>query len=81
MIKGVQYFTSEYIKECQKMSIDERLQFLEDYRKLLFDPGELKQINLRIPERVVTCFKMRAKREGKLYQHKIRELMTEWALG
>ncbi|MCB0358266.1 MAG: hypothetical protein KDD44_01470 [Bdellovibrionales bacterium] len=80
MEKAVQYFTDEYLEHCQQMSKTEILQFLDDFRKLNFDPGPLKQVNIRIPERTLSAFKAKAQREGVLYQRKLRELLTEWAL-
>jgi hypothetical protein len=35
MKKAVQYFTPEYLKECAKMSPDQIIEFLEDYRLLV----------------------------------------------
>ena len=80
MEKAVQYFSDEYLETCKEMSAEEIIEFLETYRQLHFDPGPLKQINLRLPENILIAFKAKAAREGMLYQHKIRELITEWAI-
>lgn len=78
MEKPVQYFTDEYLENCKKLSTDQILRFLDDYRKLQVAPGKLMQINLRVPTNVLKAFKARATREGISYQKKIKELMAEW---
>jgi hypothetical protein len=35
MKKAVQYFTAEYLKECAKMTPDQIIDFLENYRLLV----------------------------------------------
>ncbi len=80
LTKTTQYFSDEYLEQCKEMSPTEIIQFLEDYRTLLFNPGALKQINVRIPQNTLRAFKAKAKREGVLYQQKLRELMTAWVL-
>ena len=78
MNKTVQYFSDEYLEHCKKMSKTEIIEFLDNYQKLLFAPGELKQVNVRIPVNLLNAFKAKSKREGVLYQRKIKELMSEW---
>lgn len=80
MKKTTQFFTDDYLAHCSKMSVDQILNFLEDYRNLQFDPGDLKQVNIRLPEKTLEVFRARAEREGVPYQQKIRELVTNWAL-
>lgn len=80
MEKSVQYFSDQYLKECSKMSATQIIKFLDDYRKLYIDPGNLMQINLRIPKNILAAFKEKSKREGVQYQKKIRELITEWVI-
>jgi len=76
--RTVQFFSDEYLEQCKKMSTSEIIRFLEDFRALHFAPGELQQINVRIPRSVLKAFKAKSKREGVLYQRKLRELMTNW---
>ena len=38
MKKVVQYFTSEYLTECAKMTPDQIIDFLENYRLLVSHP-------------------------------------------
>lgn len=81
MNKTVQYFDDAYLVDCRRMNTSQILRFLEDYRQLHNKPGNLVQINLRVPKNTLAAFKARAEREGVLYQRKLRELMTQWALG
>lgn len=78
--RAVQHFSDEYLQECKKMSADQICQFLDDYKKLHFDIGKLKQINLRVPENILKAFQAKARLEGVQYQKKIRELITNWAI-
>jgi predicted DNA binding CopG/RHH family protein len=76
----VQHFSDEYLEECRKMNADQICKFLDDYKKLHFDIGKLKQINLRVPENILKTFQAKARSEGVQYQKKIRELITDWAV-
>lgn len=78
--KAIQLFTDEYLDHCRKIPIGERLKFLEDFRLLHAggERGRSKLISLRLPENLLRIFKMKAEAQGKRYQTKIKELMTEY---
>lgn len=80
MTKALQHFTEEYLDDCRKMTPDQILLFLDDYRKLHYEPGKLVQINIRIPENILAACKAKAKKEGQLYQRVIKDLITNWVL-
>ena len=81
MNKSIQYFSPDYLQSCKKMTPDQVLEFLENFRLLLHNPGKLQQINLRVPENTLSAFKAKASSLGIPYQQKIKELMTAWAFG
>ncbi len=79
-MKAVQYFTKEYLEHCQKMTSEQILRFLEDFRLLHAErkQGSQKLISLRVDEQVLKLFRFKAEAEGKKYQTKIKELMLKY---
>ena len=77
--RPVQYFTAEYLERCKKLTPDQILQFLEDFRQL----SEIKHekctpISVRIDPSLLTAFKAKAKLCNVPYQTQIKKLMREW---
>lgn len=79
-MKPVQYFTDEYIENCAKFSTDEVLGYLEDFREMqgAAKPSKSRLVSIRIEDRLLELFKMKAKKEGSKYQTKLKELMWEY---
>ncbi|HEX5037480.1 MAG TPA: CopG family antitoxin [bacterium] len=79
-MRPVQYFTPEYLKECKKMSPEDRLQFLEDFRKLQDrrPPAKSKLISLRIDEALLERFREKAKAAGLPYQTLLKNLIRDF---
>ncbi len=81
-MKAVQYFSDEYLAQCQAMSPDQVLRFLDDFRRLHgARPAPSKLISLKVPEDLLSAFKTRAKLAGVPYQTQIKTLMKEWLQG
>jgi len=79
MKKSVQYFTKEYIKRCSKLTPDQILEFLENYKKIVGKvPEKCQLISLKIEPSLLKGFKQKALLEGIPYQTKIKQLMREW---
>lgn len=78
MKKSTQFFSDEYLKECQKMTFDEILEFQENYRKLYKPSEKSKAISIRIPDNLLSNFKGKCALEGTKYQRKIKDLMNDW---
>ena len=77
--RPVQYFTDEYLEHCQKMSPEQVLRFLDDYRKLqAARPCKSKLISMKVPEDLLFAFRNKAESCGVRYQTKIKELMRAW---
>jgi len=77
--RPVQLFTDEYLEQCKKMSTEQILRFLDDYRKLqAARPCKSKLISMKIPEDLLSAFRQKAEASGSRYQTKIKELMREW---
>jgi predicted DNA binding CopG/RHH family protein len=84
-MKPVQYFSDEYLQQCKKMTPDQIIQFLDDFRQLYGHRTEIrsrsKLISLKVPEDLLNVFKKQAMLAGTPYQTQIKALMTEWVLG
>jgi len=79
-MKTVQYFSDEYLQLCRKMTPDQIVQFLDDFRQLHGDTvrSKSKLISIKVPENLLNIFKTRAKLAGVPYQTQIKTLMKEW---
>lgn len=79
--RPVQYFSHEYLKNCQKLTPLQILKFLDDFRILHGKPPEKsKLISIKIPENLLSVFRRKAELEGVPYQTQIKKLMKEWTL-
>lgn len=77
--KPVQYYDPEYVERCKNLSIDEILEFLENFRKLAGKEEEkCRLISLKIEPTLLNAFKFKADKAGVPYQTQIKKLMREW---
>jgi predicted DNA binding CopG/RHH family protein len=80
-VRAVQFFTEEYLAQCQGMSTDQVIRFLEDFRRLHAQrPSRSRLISLKVPEDLLHAFRQRAELAGVPYQSQIKQLMREWVL-
>ena len=81
-MRPVQYFSKEYLEHCRKMTPEQILTFLDDFRLLhaaaSAAPAKSRLISLKVPEHLLATFKMKAQRSGVHYQTQIKRLMTDW---
>lgn len=78
-MKALQLFSDEYLERCKDLSVEEILDFLEDFRLMHSDlNAPSKLISLKVPEPLLNSFKQKAKLENIAYQTKIKELMKDW---
>ena len=84
MKKTLQYFTKEYLDQCRKLTLKQRLEFLENYRKLAFAAQNSKRrsklISLKIEPDLLELFRRKAELHEVPYQTQIKKLMREWAI-
>lgn len=81
MKKTIQYFNPEYLEKCKAFSPGEIIEFLENYRELVYStPEKCQPISLKIEPSLLNVFKQKAKLEGIPYQTKIKQLMKEWVI-
>lgn len=79
--KSVQYFSEDYLRHCLKMTIEERLQYLDDFRNLFFEvqshesKSETKLISIKMPLNLLKALKQKAAMEGLAYQTLMKEIL------
>ena len=80
-MKVVQYFSDDYLERCRAMSPDQILRFLDDFRRLhAATPPVSRLISLKVPEDLLSAFKVKARLAGAPYQTQIKALMKAWVL-
>ena len=79
-MRPVQKFTREYLAQCESVSTEETLEFLEDFRKLHAEirPAKSRLISLKVPEDLLNAFRLKARIKGVPYQTQIKRLMLAW---
>ena len=81
-MKAVQEFTPEYLAQCQKMSTEEIVRFLDQFRQIYGRRADVatksKLISLKVPQDLLEAFKSKAEQEGVRYQTQIKALMRAW---
>lgn len=80
--RPVQHFSDEALAAGSKMTPDQVLRFLEDFRRLHAAPKRgSRLISMRVPEDLLAAFKAKAELEGVAYQAQIKRLMAAWLGG
>jgi predicted DNA binding CopG/RHH family protein len=79
-MKAVQYFSDEYLEQCKKMTPEQIVRFLDDFRQLqgVQPESRSKLISLKVPEDLLRAFRARCDMEGVKYQTQIKKLMSSW---
>jgi len=84
--RPVQYFSQEYIDQCQKMSLKEIIEKVDQQQQFFwkmhleenFDQSVL--ISLKVPKNLLQKFKQVAEENNLKYQTQIKNLMQDWLL-
>ncbi len=77
--KSLQFFSDEYLESCRKLSPEQILIFLENFRQL-HRPSKhhkSKLISIKVPEVLLNAFKAKAALEKVPYQTLIKILMKK----
>ena len=84
MTKALQIFDDQYLERCRKLSPDDIVKFLDEFRQLHGTNASIqltsksKLISIKIPEDLLAAFKTKAQLHGLKYQTQMKVLMTEW---
>lgn len=81
--KALQTFSDEYLEYCKRLSPDQIIAFLDQFREVAFagqkkSPSKLISMKVSVP--LLESFRFKAKSQGKCYQTVIKELMADWLL-
>ncbi len=78
--KALQIFSDDYLEYSKKLTPEQIVNFLEDFRQIAAagQPTKSKLISIKIPENLLNAFKMQAKLQGRPYQTMIKDLMREY---
>jgi len=80
-MRPVQMFNDDYLRQCERMSADEIVKFLENFRRIhAAKPAPSRLISIKIPEDLLFAFKARARLDCVPYQAQIKRLMKAWLL-
>lgn len=81
-MKALQTFSDEYLERCKDISIEERLDFIENFRLMHSEnPSPSKLISIKMPINLLDAFKYKSKLNGVAYQTQIKRLMENWLAG
>jgi predicted DNA binding CopG/RHH family protein len=78
-MRPVQYFSDEYLAHARKLSTEEIVEFVENFRQLHSATGDKsKLISIKIPESLLRGFRNKCAKRGLKYQAQIKQLMKRW---
>lgn len=77
-MKAIQYFSDDYLEQCKNLSYEEIIEFLENFRILQEEKTKMKLISIKVPEDLLSTFKLKARLKNIPYQTQIKKLMSEW---
>ena len=77
-MKPTQRFSEEYLLQARRISPEETLRFLEDFRLLHGASARSRLISMKVPEPLLRAFRLRCRTQGVRYQTKIKDLMVAW---
>lgn len=78
-MKTVQLFSDEYLENCRRLSADDIVRFLDQFRRLHGGAASRSRlISIKIPELLLESFKAKCEFAGVRYQTQIKLLMREW---
>jgi len=79
--KALQYFSDEYLTECRKLTSEQILLFLDNFRQLhgnIVKEKKSKLISMKVPEDLLQNFKTKSLLHKTPYQTMIKNLMKQW---
>ena len=78
-MKALQIHSPESLARGQKMTPDEIVKFLDDFRQLHgHNPQPSKVISLKVPVPLLNAFRFQCEQQGLKYQTQIKTLMKDW---
>ena len=81
-MKAIQTFSDEYLEQCKRMTPNQIVRFLDDFRQLhsKTTTAKSKLISIKIPVDLLQTFRRKSELSGTAYQTQIKKLMKAWVL-
>jgi uncharacterized protein (DUF4415 family) len=79
-VKTIQFFSDNYLAQCEQLSAEQIVKYLEDFRivnRPLKKPV-CKLISIKIETDLLQAFKTKAHLDGVPYQSRIKAIMRDW---
>lgn len=79
-MKTIQLFSDDYLAQCEKLSTEQIVRYLEDFRAINAPliKTECRLISIKIEADLLDTFKTKARLDGVPYQSRIKKIMREW---
>ena len=77
-MRPVQRLSDDYLEQARRISPEETLEFLEDFRRLHGASPRSRLISIKVPEPLLRAFRLSCRMHGVRYQTKVKELMVAW---
>ena len=77
--RPVQRFSEAYLERCRKLSPEDIVRYLDDFRKVQGAArARSRLISLKVPEPLLAAFKAKSRLNGVPYQTQIKHVMQAW---
>lgn len=79
-MKTIQFFSDDYLTQCQQLSAGQIVKYLEDFRVINMPRKKSvsKLISIKIETDLLEAFKTKARLDGVPYQSRIKAIMRDW---
>jgi len=79
-VKTIQFFSDNYLAQCEQLSAEQIVSYLEDFRivNMPLKKPVSKLISIKIETDLLETFKTKARLDGVPYQSRIKEIMRDW---
>jgi len=79
-VKTIQFFSDNYLAQCERLSTEQIVRYLEDFRivNMPIKKPVSKLISIKIETDLLDAFKTKAHLDGIPYQSRIKAIMRDW---
>lgn len=79
-MRPVQFFSEEYLERCKRMTPEQILRFLDEFRRLQAParPPGTRLVPVEVPEDLLQAFRDKAREHGVPFQTQLERLMQQW---
>ncbi len=79
-MKTIQFFSDNYLAQCERLSTEQIVRYLEDFRivNMPIKKPVSKLISIKIETDLLDAFKTKAHLDGIPYQSRIKAIMRDW---